>query len=159
MKTYVKNDDGKGEITFDGLPFVALPIDKLLEMPGAEATGRGILCINQRGVFRVADVTATHNNEPVEFTVSIRVERTPTSQSEADLITRTAELKDRNASLKAAKEAAGRKEVYSAISSTAVETAKQLISTAKDPIAESIRAQMNARLALAFGPASLPAGQ
>src|SRR3990167_6225015 len=129
MKSYAKSD---GVIRFDGMPFVELPISELLEMGSQEPTKTGIVIANHRQTVRLSDAS-TFNGEPVEFVVSLRVERSATSQAEADLIARTAEKKETNAAMKAAKEAAARQEHVASIQATATNTAVGIAKALQSP--------------------------
>lgn len=130
-----------GVISFDGLPFLEMPISALLDLPSQEASGKGIVVVNQRRTVRVADVSANFNGQPVEFVVSVRVERSPIVQTEQDLIDRTVETKDANKAKKEAKETATRREHVAEIARVAKETAIDTLrlSTGNKSIADSIR--------------------
>jgi hypothetical protein len=138
QKTIVGKD---GTISFDGLPFLEMPVSDLLALPSQEASGKGIVVINQRRTVRLSDVTSQFNGQPVEFVVSVRVERSPIQQTEQDLMDRTSETKQANKDRKDAKETATRREHTAEIARVAKETAIDTLrlSTGNKTIADSIR--------------------
>jgi hypothetical protein len=146
IKTTVGKD---GVISFDGVPFVELPISELLAMPGQEASTKGVKVIDQRKVVRLHDVTASFNGQPVEFVVSLRVERSPMHQAEQDLVDRTATQREQNKAIRDAKETASQDRLIQAVTNTAINVAKQ---TAKvDPITDAVTKSIIGRLALGSG--------
>ena len=142
QKTYASKD---GVIRFDSLPWLEMPISELLELPSQEPSGKAIVVVNQRQTVRLADVTTGYNSEPVEFVVTVRIERSPQTQSEADLIDRTVAGREAGKALKAAKEFNARHELIAAVQDTAIKVASH---RAADPLADAVKQIVLGRLSV-----------
>lgn len=119
MKAYAKKD---GVLKFDGLPWFEPPVSDLTALPAQEATKKGILIVNERRTFLCPDVVG-ENNLPCEFTVSLRIERTPATHQEEEQIARSTEQKDKAKAQREEKETNTRREVYEVVANTAVKAA------------------------------------
>lgn len=137
-------------LKFDGVEGIALSIDALLETPAQEATGKGLLLLNHRRTVRVFDVKDDNGN-PVELTVTFRVERSPKSQNEAEMITNKRIAQEAGKALKTAKEENSQNRMAELSRKTAVEVAIGLANANKDPLTEALRSQFTATIQSAFG--------
>lgn len=154
LKTIAKSD---GVITFDGVPFVELPISELLAMASGEPSAKSIKVIDARKVVTLADTTANHDGQPVQFTVSLRVERTPITEAEAQSIERTATKQNAGKLARDAQKLASENRLIDAVTATAINVAKA--TQTKDGITEQINRSVSARLASAFGAPLLSDGK
>lgn len=140
VKTIAKAD---GVIVFDGYKGVELPIADLLTLPAQEASGKGIKLIDESKTVTLVDANG-HDGSPVQFRVTLRVERTPATQGEADLMARTAERQAQGKALRDAKQEASENRLITAVQNTAISVAKQIQQT--DTVGEAIKQSIVNRL-------------
>lgn len=154
LKTIAKSD---GVITFDGVSFVEIPVSEVLALAGGEASGKSIKVIDARKVVTLADTTANHDGLPVQLTVSLRIERTPITEAEAQAIARTAAKQTASKAEREAKQLAGENRLIEAVTATAINVAKA--TQKSDSVTEQINRAVSARIGSAFGVPALTDGK
>lgn len=141
---------------------VSVPVSALAGLGGVEVNARGVVIVNDRQTFRVQGMTDADGN-PVEFTASIYVHRTPKDTGEAERIAKAAADQQARKNNKAKEDAEKReREIGRACEITESALAKGYATAQASQT--DIAAKLKESLALAsmlgdMLPKSLPAGK
>ena len=143
-----------GFVQFDGVDGIKLPIAELLDSPSTEPTGKAILVMNHRKVVTLHDVKDENGNY-VTVTVTLRAERSPMNQGEAEAVVNKRLSTEANKDKREQKEQAANQRLIDAVQATAIKVAQSSVSqnAGSDPVALAfkIAAGMSGQKSLTSG--------